>query len=220
MPPLTCKAEERFSLQPGHALCLVRSFADVAPGVARRAAIHVWLRKSLATALRVSEASLTFARTGNGKPWLPQHADVHFNLSHSGSLAAVAISGERPVGVDIERVAGRPEMKHRIAARFFHPDELAWLTSHTEDYLLHFTRLWSLKEAWLKMLGTGLTQPLSSFRIVLPAAGRAEVYAGGGQETGSAYYQTIDADGRYCLACAMAPDALNPPANWRIVWQR
>ena len=44
--------------------------------------------------------SIRFARTGDGKPYAVG-LDVHFNISHSGSLAACAVS-DKPVGIDVQ----------------------------------------------------------------------------------------------------------------------
>ena len=38
-----------------------------------------------------------------GKPFFPDHPDIHFNLSHTAGAVLVALS-DRPVGVDIERI--------------------------------------------------------------------------------------------------------------------
>lgn len=82
-------------------------------------------------------------RDGNGKPQLVGGA-VHFNVSHSGELAVVAVS-DAPVGVDIEQ---RRAIADPVAfARRFHFDS----TDQRE-----LMRLWCRKEAWLKARGIGL----------------------------------------------------------------
>jgi 4'-phosphopantetheinyl transferase len=109
------------------------------------------LRRAGATDLR-----LRFSEYG--KPSLPAHPGIHFNLSHSGTLAVCAVSDE-PVGVDTERLtAFSPE----VASLCFQPREQAWLEAR-EDHDLAFTRLWTRKESWLKYLGTGLSLPAASF---------------------------------------------------------
>jgi len=42
-------------------------------------------------------------RTGRGKPYFPEHPDVHFNISHTSGAVLVGLS-DQPIGVDIERL--------------------------------------------------------------------------------------------------------------------
>ena len=89
------------------------------------------------------------ARTESGKPYVVD-GSLHFNLSHSGDYALIAVTADAPVGVDIER-----HREHRrwreIAKRFFAPHEASSLRTADDFY-----RLWVVKEAVLKALGTGL----------------------------------------------------------------
>jgi 4'-phosphopantetheinyl transferase len=104
-------------------------------------------------------------RTGEyGKPCFPALPDFHFSLSHSGSLALCAVSA-LPLGCDIEQIRGD---RLRLAARFFHPQEYAWLLSLPEEERQEgFFRLWTSKESFIKAIGRGLSLPLGSF-CVLP----------------------------------------------------
>lgn len=53
--------------------------------------------------LRVKNGDLKFAENESGKPYLPEHAAFHFNISHTRNALAVAVS-DLPVGVDIEKM--------------------------------------------------------------------------------------------------------------------
>ena len=92
-----------------------------------------------------------FAKDEWGKPYLVDQNNVHFSLSHSGTWAVCALS-DAPVGVDIER----PRNMDKIARLF--PN------AQTPDDIL---RLWTAKEAYLKMQGCGLTVPLDSVSVQL-----------------------------------------------------
>lgn len=92
-----------------------------------------------------------FAKNAWGKPYLANRDDLHFSLSHSGSWAVCAIS-DTPIGVDIER----PRTMGKIVRLF--PN------ARTQDDIL---RLWTAKEAYLKLLGRGLTVPLDSISVQL-----------------------------------------------------
>ena len=104
---------------------------------------------------------LSLAYTPQGKPYLSQHPELHFNLSHGGELAVCAVS-HRAVGVDVEPLLPYdPEM----AAFAFSPAERAWLAEQ-EDAAPAFTRLWIKKESYLKCLGSGLSYPLQELTLI------------------------------------------------------
>jgi len=92
-----------------------------------------------------------FAKNEWGKPYLSDRDDIHFSLSHSGTWAMCALS-DALVGVDIER----PRSMEKVARLF--PD------AKTGNDVL---RLWTAKEAYLKLLGRGLTVPLDSISVQL-----------------------------------------------------
>ena len=113
----------------------------------------------LAYALRKAGVSdLSLRRLPNGKPVPADDPAIHFNLSHSGSLAVCALSGH-PVGVDVEPIQN---VVPEVAAMCFQPAELEWMkASDNPDY--SFTRLWTRKESYLKLTGEGLSRPLDTF---------------------------------------------------------
>ena len=116
----------------------------------------------LAHALRqIGVSDLSLHRLPNGKPILASCPDIHFNLSHSGTLAVCAIS-DQPVGVDVEALqSADPD----IAAMCFQSREREWM-NRSNDPIRAFTRLWTRKESYLKLLGTGLSHPLNSFCVI------------------------------------------------------
>ena len=75
---------------------------------------------------------------------------LHFNLSHSGDLALIALAPV-PVGVDLER--DTPADAHALAQAWFTPAEQARLAGGEDDFLT----LWTAREAVLKAMGTGLS---------------------------------------------------------------
>lgn len=110
---------------------------------------------------------IRFAYGPHGKPWLPEDPDLGFNLSHSAQLAVVAVGRGLEIGVDLEHVA-RERAFLRLARRYFDAAEHAWLEGRPEaTRAADFYRIWTLKEAYLKAIGTGLTVPPASFRIDL-----------------------------------------------------
>ena len=96
----------------------------------------------------------------HGKPYCADLPDVHFNISHSGDYAVCAVASA-PVGCDIERIV---PYRLRVAERCFAPEELAALNVLPDEAARTelFFRFWTLKESFLKCVGCGITEPLSS----------------------------------------------------------
>lgn len=87
-----------------------------------------------------------------GKPFFAGEGAPQFNLSHAGRLVVLA-TGEIPVGVDVEE---RREMDWREIAFTFSEAERAIIES-AKDPLLCFYRLWTVREAFSKEAGIGLS---------------------------------------------------------------
>lgn len=104
-----------------------------------------------------------FLRNAAGKPSLQGVHDLEFNLSHAGRWVACAIDSQ-PVGIDVEQIL--PIDVQGIAGRFFSQRECeALMKQPAEERLSCFYRLWTLKESYLKAIGTGLQLPLDSFTV-------------------------------------------------------
>lgn len=87
---------------------------------------------------------------------------ICFNLAHSGNYVICAVS-ERSVGCDIEQIRVAPE---QVVARAFSPEERAYLKQFTgEAYNREFFRIWTKKESYLKMIGTGIRVPLDTLEV-------------------------------------------------------
>ncbi len=131
------------------------------------------LRGLLSRYLGIDPAEIALAYGPLGKPALAKPADspIHFNLSHSGDVALYAFSLSREVGVDVER--HRPAEKiEGIANRFYSPRECAALAAlPEEERRLLFFRYWTIKEAYLKARGKGLSVPLRQVEVTFPAVG-------------------------------------------------
>jgi len=99
-----------------------------------------------------------------GKPFFPDFPTFKFNITHGGNIIAVAFCDDREVGIDVE--AADRKANPMIAERYFTPSEMDFLQKIPPQQRLHaFLRLWTIKEAYLKMIGVGLSRPLNSFEI-------------------------------------------------------
>ncbi len=131
-------------------------------------AAHGVLRKILSHYLSISPREIFFSTLPGGKPFLSAHyhnQPILFNISHSGEVAAIALSMEVEVGIDIETVCPFVNFME-IAENFFHPQETnKILTVPDKRRLQKFYEIWTQKEAVLKTLGTGLATPLDQFNV-------------------------------------------------------
>jgi len=107
-----------------------------------------------------------FVRNSHGRPAIPEHdagAGIRFSISHSDSLIGLAVTTTHDVGVDIED-ATRADFGDvvALARRFFTPAEARHVEFCAPALRRHrFLECWTLKEAYLKALGTGLSAPLA-----------------------------------------------------------
>jgi 4'-phosphopantetheinyl transferase len=126
------------------------------------------LRRLLGTYLHVHPTEVGLSTDGNQKPHLAvKHAapDLHFNVSHSGDLAVIALALGCEVGIDVEQLRNVGHLE-QIARRFFHPLESnAVLSTPVSDRNLAFLRCWTAKESILKAWGTGIVGNLAGFQV-------------------------------------------------------
>jgi 4'-phosphopantetheinyl transferase len=95
----------------------------------------------------------------------PGAPDLRFNLSHTPGLVACGVTVGRDIGVDVENVTR--SLTHQIPERFFSPQEVADLRAlPEEEQQTVFFDYWTLKEAYIKARGLGLTLPLRHFTFV------------------------------------------------------
>lgn len=90
-----------------------------------------------------------------GKPYLPGHPHIHFNISHCKEGCAVAVA-DKPVGVDIQEI--RP-FSWNIAKYVCSQSELEQLEK-CADRESCFTKMWTIKESYIKMIGKGISYGL------------------------------------------------------------
>ena len=99
----------------------------------------------------------------HGKPYL-KDGSTFFSVSHSGCVAAIATDTSE-VGCDVESIPD--ETRLRLADRFYHPNERDYVCS-ADDKPRAFCRIWTRKEAYLKMTGEGIAVDLTAFDTVSP----------------------------------------------------
>jgi 4'-phosphopantetheinyl transferase len=147
-----------------------------APDRNRYAVAHANLRRILGGYLGRLPERLCFRANRFGKPELADadsSSSLCFSLSHSQTIAVLALALERPVGVDVEDV--RP-IEPEVAEAHFSAAEISALNSlHDDAWLSGFYRCWTRKEAILKAEGMGLHLALNAFDVSLLPDAPAEV---------------------------------------------
>lgn len=135
---------------------------------------HGALRHLLARKLNRAAADLCIEIGPAGKPVISSRQGTttpHFNLSHSEDMALIAISGDHPLGIDIERYRKGIDVE-MLTQQYFAPGEARQILSLPDaEQAQAFLTCWTRKEAYLKATGSGLSTPLDSFEVsALPGA--------------------------------------------------
>jgi 4'-phosphopantetheinyl transferase len=132
---------------------------------------HLLVRQALSHYSDCPPDIWRFIQSDYGKPMIdPDVGPVRlkFSLAHTEGLAVVGVTNEGDIGVDVEKPS-RSVDAAQLSSRFFSTEEAAALGKLTPDALLQerFFLYWTLKEAYIKALGLGLSHPLDSFAFHL-----------------------------------------------------
>lgn len=131
------------------------------------------LRYLLGRYLALAPHQIEFTLGPQGKPALSDGLGQplpYFNLSHSETRIAIALHGSRPLGIDIEYARDITHLD-KLCQRCLIPAEMQQVLALPQpDASQRFLQYWTAKEALLKCLGTGLTQPMAEIEVVLANA--------------------------------------------------
>ena len=126
------------------------------------------LRAALCGWLDCENGELSFAATGHGKPYAlvdGAPAAIHFNVSHGGAHGLIALAPAGRLGVDVEERVPRRDLDGLIGS-VLGPGEQRELAAADGRRKLHrFYHLWTIKEALLKALGTGMSMDMGGFEV-------------------------------------------------------
>ena len=108
---------------------------------------------------------LVFDKNDYGKPFLSNitNENTYFNLSHSGNYV-VCLIDKNECGVDVEK---QHERYIDIASSSFHEEDVKEINKcvNKEEKIKMFFKIWTIKEAYLKKLGVGLSKNMNSFYV-------------------------------------------------------
>jgi 4'-phosphopantetheinyl transferase len=124
------------------------------------------VRATLSRYADVGERAWQFGANRYGRPHIEQPAALRalqFNLSNATGLVACAVAMDCDVGVDVENIR-RPLDVDALAPGVFAPMELADVRACMQAARRErFFAYWTLKEAYIKARGMGLSIPLDAF---------------------------------------------------------
>jgi 4'-phosphopantetheinyl transferase len=135
-------------------------------------ATRITLRRALSHAVgnQIQPEAWRFQTSAYGKPQVTRGAGlprVQFCVSHIDTMAVIAVSRDAPVGVDIETIGQSCDAT--LIEGFCSPRERRALAHLNGPHRARaFARLWTLKEAYAKLTGTGLA---ADFRFLEFGAG-------------------------------------------------
>ena len=132
-------------------------------------------REMVAAALGVDPSDWHWREGPHGRPEIDHPiTDLHFNLSHSAGLVACAIGRGRQLGVDLENLDRRAP-DPAIVDRYLSPIEAADVRAQGPEWIRRFLLYWTLKEAYLKARGLGISVPLADITFRLAEARTAAI---------------------------------------------
>ena len=124
-------------------------------------------RSLVGAALEVSPDAWTWREGPHGRPEIAEPASpLHFNLSHSAGVVVCALSRNRAVGVDVEDLTRRAP-DPAIVTRYCSPAEAEDVCAQADGWRDRFLTYWTLKEAYLKARGLGISVHLSDISFTL-----------------------------------------------------
>lgn len=133
---------------------------------------RVMSRDLVGRALNVGAGAWDWREGPHGRPEIARPSTlVRFNLAHSAGLVVCAVASGREVGVDVEDLH-RPATDPRMVNRYCAPGEAADVEAQGDRWRERFLIYWTLKEAYLKARGLGISVPLREIGFVLSPAPR------------------------------------------------
>ena len=128
----------------------------------------------------ITPAEWSFHVNAHGRPEIANKATsaagLSFNVSHTRGLVMMGVSRHGAVGVDTEN-AGRSEVSMAMAEQFCSGEEIAALRNEPDDNRRseRLLEIWTLKEAYVKARGLGLSMPLNKIGFSFPGTRGIEI---------------------------------------------
>lgn len=153
-------------------------------------AVRVLLRRALSQRVDgvVAAADWRFVNNRFGKPELAAgQANCSFSITHAEGFSVIAVAANSTIGIDAERVDAE-RVKHLPVDLLSQNEKSGLDASSARNRYGDFFRLWTLKEAYTKALGLGMSLDFSKLDF---CARTAQLRDGAG-ETGNAQFGILN----------------------------
>lgn len=127
---------------------------------------HATLRVILSQYCGVPPHKLDFMSNSNGKPFLNNHPEIRFNLSHTQDIIAIAVTFGHDVGVDIEKYVSIDTMNDLSKKIMTGTEYRQFMNSTPDEQTLFFYKCWVRKEAVVKAWGKGIDDNLCDIAVM------------------------------------------------------
>lgn len=100
----------------------------------------------------------------NGKPYIEGFTDIYISISHSDKYIVVALDN-KSCSIDIEKIR---VVKDMVIKRVLSEKEYEWLYNFNEKEkkYYNFIRLWTMKEAFIKINGDSIFSGLNNISLI------------------------------------------------------
>lgn len=140
---------------------IIISIKDI-PNKEQHSHAHKLLRECLKPLNIAYSEDMPITKNQYGKPSLTDYPEVFYNLSHAKGIAACIVS-DAECGIDCEPIR---EYRPNVVKRAFSDSEKSMILSAPENQRnMLFFQLWTLKEAYIKAVGMGLSYPMSDIEF-------------------------------------------------------
>lgn len=162
----------------------------------------------------VSPEEWQFTKNCYGKPRIhnPEiEIPLQFNLSHTENLIVLGVTLHDELGVDVENTIRSRDLID-IAKSHFSFDEVQQITlASSEIKNSLFFDFWTLKEAYIKACGMGLSIPLDQFGFHFPQPGEISITFDSRRNDRPEYWRfwQIQPGNNYKVAVAIKSDETN-----------
>jgi len=158
---------------------------------------HGVVRQILSNYSDANAATLTFARTHHGKPYLIPRANgpnLEFSVSRSSDCCMLAVQLDHSIGIDVEKVRDLPQAIDIVQSYFTPAESKALSALRGAARRDAFFALWTHKEATVKGLGISLATHLGRIEFDLDPIGRLRLVARDGDQSVAQKWSVVRLD--------------------------
>ena len=127
-------------------------------------ACRFFLKKVLSENLKKPISAINIEYGTNGKPYL-NNENIYFNCSHSDNHFVIVVNEIGTIGIDIENKVRDFEISKIANLILSNEEQTKFFELTTEEQRVLFLKIWTIKEAFFKAFGNGLTSPLKNVSV-------------------------------------------------------